>query len=1584
MRSLLQGARRPAGVLFAALVLFSGFACSSQSEPAPSEPAPRSRSAGLTLTLWTEGVEATPPAPLSANDLSPTFEYVNGSNLPSGTSFVGRIAGTPGASGTVHAGGYGAMFRAQASQPSSSGVPTYTYEVRKRINTIGYTNVRLTYWRRLVGFESTYVNGQLVTDRLVVRYSTVTTPGPTDWIEAQVAPTTGLGSWSQGTVEGLPAATSLWISFMADFKPRLNTTVTPSVYQFDDWAYVDDFVLTGDSGCSTSADCSDGTACTRDVCDLQTGVCSNPPIVCDDGSFCTGAESCDPSTGCLAGTAPEIDDGIACTTDACSDELDQVTHIADDSRCDDLNACTADACVAAIGCSNTATPDAPCTDGVCDAEGVCVLDPTAECATLPNHAPCGVGASWCEGGDCILSSACGDGWLNRTGENEPVEACDDGNNLDNDACSPECESAIVTLVPSGVIDHGVGVRSHAAGVDGNGRVLVVWQSDEGGTSRLLARRMTETGLVVVEDEIPIVLESALPTSLRVEPQVVGLSYGGWAVLYTLNAGPDQSGRIAWRTIRDDGTSTDRAILAASDAGTRSERSVKAAAYGEGFVAVWVAERQTPASQMSVRHAIFFDGGLPYEGFVQVVQDWTDTFGGAGVAVASDYSDPSVMWEYNDDAVTIAWTTGGAGAPLYMSNPDYGLPQAQLPQAYDAHSPTLLVIPFVTRSPQQQSYFPEPVVGWIDATDNRLHVYGSYVDGSFGSELTPQVEPQLAGFGTDGLLVGYGYGDAPDADLQVVVPGYEAPLISEPDADALLEALHAEGDQRGLTLTTARNGIWASWRDDDDSLRMSLVRTPGYSLEDVPGCFNSMQRILGEFEVGPEPYDQEWAQLGFAVAASGDRVIAGAPFAMQDGKDQQGAAIIYRLDGTKWTQEAALRSEDIEANEYLEPWFGHEVAIDGDIAAVSEPMNFGVYPETVGRVHVYQRMGQQWVESALISGDADRSVGDAIAISGEWLLIGGWDYDPENPGPFTRTMLVYRRTPGTPVDSWELTQELAPFLSHYEMELAIQGTTAIAAVSDDILSVLPAAHIFELQGDQWVQSSVISFPADPNHWPQTLSLALDGDVAIIGYETHRHPQGQRAEVLRKVDGIWQRSAPIVQSLSGGARFGSGAALSATHAFVSNFPWTTVYDRSEAGFSNERLLSTPLPGYELNIGTDLAFTNGFLVAGDALAIARSGMTRSGAVNFLSCQPALACGDGWLEVGEACDDGNGIYGDGCEPTCELTPTCTAIGESDSSCDYVDDDCDGVFDEDFGGQSTGCGVGACVQQGVTSCANGFIVDSCAPSSPLVQDDFACDGIDEDCDDIADEDCTCVAQTSTLSAHASAGRAFVCGATAVTFFSDGFENGSLGNWSATGNFSASNALAQAGTYSAQAAFTGTPTLRRTFDTSALTTATLSFNVRTRGPTTAGYGIHIRRSTNAGSAWTTIASAPGPFASWQTPSFNNMPISSSLLVSFEATTTDATRFVHYDNIALSGTCATPTYFTTGTQSSLGTNASATATLHRALSEANVWRSGACAICGNGVLEQGEACDDRNRITESCNTPGCQVCDTHCTLVAGQP
>jgi hypothetical protein len=101
---------------------------------------------------------------------------------------------------------------------------------------------------------------------------------------------------------------------------------------------------------------------------------------------------------------------------------------------------------------------------------------------------------------------------------------------------------------------------------------------------------------------------------------------------------------------------------------------------------------------------------------------------------------------------------------------------------------------------------------------------------------------------------------------------------------------------------------------------------------------------------------------------------------------------------------------------------------------------------------------------------------------------------------------------------------------------------------------------------------------------------------------------------------------------------------------------------------------------------------------------------------------CESGWA-------DANGVAADGCEATCVPPADRTEV-----ECNGVDNDCDGLTDEDYVPYQ--CGSGPCVRDSV--CRRGET--ACEPRDPPATVDTTCDDIDDDCDGTADEDgdCTC------------------------------------------------------------------------------------------------------------------------------------------------------------------------------------------------------------------------------------------------------
>ena len=112
--------------------------------------------------------------------------------------------------------------------------------------------------------------------------------------------------------------------------------------------------------------------------------------VCDDGAWCNGAETCDAELKCQAGTAPVVDDDIACTDDFCDETTDKVVHTPVDSRCSDRNVCTDDSCNPTSGCVNAAntascndnnacTQTDTCTEEVCGGSNPVVCQALDQC-----------------------------------------------------------------------------------------------------------------------------------------------------------------------------------------------------------------------------------------------------------------------------------------------------------------------------------------------------------------------------------------------------------------------------------------------------------------------------------------------------------------------------------------------------------------------------------------------------------------------------------------------------------------------------------------------------------------------------------------------------------------------------------------------------------------------------------------------------------------------------------------------------------------------------------------------------------------------------------------------------------------------------------------------------------------------------------------------------------------------------------------------------------------------------------------------------------------------------------------------------
>lgn len=165
-----------------------------------------------------------------------------------------------------------------------------------------------------------------------------------------------------------------------------------------------------DVGCvaGLAPDCGDTVACTTDACNEATDSCDHTPddAACNDGQWCNGPATCDADAGCVAGAAPDCADAVDCTIDACDEATDSCRHEPNDAACDDGSFCNGtEVCDVLGGCA--AGPATDCDDGV-----DCTTDACSEAADLclhePNHAACDDG-TWCNGTETCTSDGCDPG-----------------------------------------------------------------------------------------------------------------------------------------------------------------------------------------------------------------------------------------------------------------------------------------------------------------------------------------------------------------------------------------------------------------------------------------------------------------------------------------------------------------------------------------------------------------------------------------------------------------------------------------------------------------------------------------------------------------------------------------------------------------------------------------------------------------------------------------------------------------------------------------------------------------------------------------------------------------------------------------------------------------------------------------------------------------------------------------------------------------------------------------------------------------------------------------------------------------------
>jgi hypothetical protein len=363
-----------------------------------------------------------------------------------------------------------------------------------------------------------------------------------------------------------------------------------------------------------------------------------------------------------------------------------------------------------------------------------------------------------------------------------------------------------------------------------------------------------------------------------------------------------------------------------------------------------------------------------------------------------------------------------------------------------------------------------------------------------------------------------------------------------------------------------------------------------------------------------------AEFGNALAISGNTMVIGAH---KTAPNEKGAAFVYELNGTTWTEKAKLLGG---VNAVANDHFGYSVAINGDTIVVGAPNNFG--SSTVpGSAYVFVRNGNAWPEQQKLTGGmAGDEFGHSVAIQGETLVVGARFVDLPVPGTVPKfendagSAYVFRRS-GT---VWTQAQQLKPTLSPitspspilgdlFGTSVAINGKLiAVGAEGDDTpLTKAGAVYVFETNGlGSYVQRPKLLIQSGGNGDFFGHSVALEGNTLVAGAPYHTPSTGQTARGVTYVFDLGGATGTPPQTLSAadgvlGDHFGWSVAVSrnvlAVGARDDDMAAGSAYVFTQSGSAwTETQKLVLAPAQRLNgdrFGESVAWSFGNLVVGAA---------------------------------------------------------------------------------------------------------------------------------------------------------------------------------------------------------------------------------------------------------------------------------------------------------------------------------------------------------------------------------------------------
>ncbi len=294
------------------------------------------------------------------------------------------------------------------------------------------------------------------------------------------------------------------------------------------------------------------------------------------------------------------------------------------------------------------------------------------------------------------------------------------------------------------------------------------------------------------------------------------------------------------------------------------------------------------------------------------------------------------------------------------------------------------------------------------------------------------------------------------------------------------------------------------------------------------------------------------QFGVSVALDGARMLVGANRAAVPAANA-GAAYVFEEVGGVWTETAKLVASDADTLDR----FGLTVALSGDVAVVGarydQEAGYGT-----GALYVFRETGGVWTEEAkLLSSDLFNNTlfGTAVWTDGQRIVVGsdkghGLDITQLHVG----SVHVFDFDGDDWIESAKLISPAPETDGDFGTSVAVSGDRILVGARNETAGVgtgAGAAYVYDFVGGEWVLGAALQ-PGDPKAGSFFgFDVALSGGKAVVGalVADGASPNTGAAYVFLKSGGQWSQSVKLAASDGeSGDFFGTSVSISGRRVLV----------------------------------------------------------------------------------------------------------------------------------------------------------------------------------------------------------------------------------------------------------------------------------------------------------------------------------------------------------------------------------------------------------------------------------------------------